>query len=1144
MNLPQSCCILGLSFVASAMAAPPTGGITRHLWTGIGGGTQVVNLTSLGSFPNSPTQSLTLSSFLAPTDSADNYGQRVFGWVHAPVTGNYRFYIHSDDSSELWLSTTESPDDKRKIAGVSGYTNAAEWTKMPDQASAVIPLVAGRYYYIEALHKEGGGGDNLGVGWTYPGQASIAYLPGSRLSTWQNVAPILGDDYAWTRPGASTRIRVLDNDRDPNGKATLNIGSLAIQTPPAHGTATAGAGGKILYTHTGSGTGMDSFVYRIQDQGGLISTATVQVEITEAMRLPLASSRMPAGPPPQALMAVNAFPAISFENPLAIVTPPGETNRIFVVEKGGDIEVIPNLATPVASTFLNLDEIVNGRVPGSFKTSSECGLLGLAFHPQFATNGRFFVYYSVTIGNAFYQRLSEFARSAVNANLADPGSEKILIQQLDDYDNHNGGCVQFGNDGYLYVSFGDEGDQNDAGANSQKITKDFWSSMIRIDVNPDPANYNGSPGLRPNTHAAVVLDPNTNNPRYKVPADNPWVGATSFNGLAVTPANVRTEFWAVGLRNPWRFSFDPPTGDLWCGDVGGGSWEEINKITKGGNYGWAYREGAGNGPRSGEAPQNWAGAVLPVFAYGHGSGAMQGNSVTGGVLYRGTRLPALTGKYIFADYSSGNIWSMDPAVGAASVTRLTGEGGIAGFGTDPANGDILLADLDGQVRRLVSQAVDTGFPATLTDTGLFIDAATLAPATGLVEYGVNLPFWSDHAKKRRWFGIPELVSKLGYSKEGAWTTPVGTVWVKHFDMEMTRGNPATNKKLETRVLVRNTEGSYGVSYRWNAGGTEATLAAEAGEEFDLSINVGGTPTVQRWKIPSRSECMTCHTTQAGHTLSFRTRQLNLPGTVGLQSGNLIQLLADGGYLQGLDTAPASLPKHVAGDDAAYSLEARARAWLDVNCSYCHMAGGTAPTNFDVRAQVPLFATNTVGVTPASGTQNPADRLLLLGQEERSVLIHRAGARSGYTRMPPLATNVVDTAGVQLLIDWIEASGGRESFAEWTSAKLGGRPVEDQAAGADPDGDGRDNRQEFLEHTDPLAGDRGVVPGVLAVEGGLKLTFPGLPGRGMVLESSGDLADWSDWPFLGNDGLERNGPWEVTVPLEDGARFFRGRVEER
>jgi uncharacterized repeat protein (TIGR03806 family) len=1139
--------LLLLAMALAASAAPPTGGITRHVWTGVGG-SELANLRGLATFPNTPSLTTVLTTnFDCPRDWANDYGTRVFGWVHAPVTGDYRFYIHSDDQSELWLGTDESPDTKRKIAGVPDWANAGDWVKFPDQTSVVIPLEGGKYYYIEALQKEGGGGDNLGVGWTYPGQASIAYIPATRLSTWQNVAPILNPDEASVYRGSSAIIPVLRNDVEPNGKSDFNLASLTVLTQPNQGTATVHPNGGILYTSDEETSGITSFTYRIADQAGLTSTATVTVIIQENGRLHFANSRMPASPPPQQLTAINAFPSIGFSEPLDLATPPGETNRLFVVEKGGDIEVIPNLAAPAAQTFLNLDAIVNARTAQleSFMTNGESGLLGLAFHPDYATNRRFFVYYTLRINNLPHQRLSEFACSAGNPNLADPASEKVFLQLRDDYDNHNGGCVKFGPDGYLYLSLGDEGDQNDAGDNSQKITKDFWSGMIRIDVNVDPANYGANPNLPPNPHVGIVLDTASGNPRYKVPTDNPWIGATTFNGVPLV-GTVRTEFYAVGLRNPWRYSFDT-NGDLWLADVGGGSWEEVNKIIKGGNYEWAYREGiTGQGPRWNQRPAGWTGANPPLLAYGHGSGTLQGNSITGGLVYRGTRLPDLTGKYIFADYSSGNIWSLDPAIGASSFTRLTGEGGIVGFGTDPSNGDLLLADINGQVRRLVSQAVDTGFPATLTDTGLFDDVATLTPTAGLVAYDVNLPFWSDHAKKRRWFGIPAYDALLGFHREGTWTTPAGTVWVKHFDIETTRGNPATAKRLETRVLVRNEEGAYGVSYRWNAAGTEATLANEAGEEFNLSILVNGTPTNQLWRIPSRSECMTCHTPQAGHSLSFNTRQLNLPGAIGPDSGNFIQLLEDTEYLTGLADSPATLPKHVATNDAAYSLEARARAWLDVNCAYCHKPGGTAPANFDARATVPLFDTNLVNVPPTGGTQHPDDRLIVPAAEERSVIIHRAANRNGYSRMPPLGSNVTDPAGVQLLIDWVESiDPDRQSFTAWTTGHLGSLPPADQLPTADPDGDGRDNRSEFLAYTDPTNPDSAPAPTAVSITGALlSITFPDLPGRGMILQSSANLADWSDWPVPGNDGLERSGPWQIQIPVEPGKGFYRARLEER
>ena len=1142
-------CAAVLAAVTTAGAQPPTGAITRHVWTNVSG-TTVTSLTSLATYPNSPSQSGTLSSFDAPRDIADNYGSRVFGWVHPPVTGNYRFYIHSDDNSELWLSTTSSPDDRRRIAGVPGWTPAGTWTTSPDQTSAIIPLEAGKFYFIDAIHKEGAGGDHLGVGWTYPGQSSIVYIPGNRLSAWTNLPPVAANDSLTLALGGSATFRVLDNDFDPNGSTDFNLASLMITTPPTQGSATVRANGSISYTHSGISTGNDSFQYEVRDKAGLVTSAVVSLVLSDAPRLALATARVPADPPPQQISLINAFPNIAFSSPLAIASPPGETNRLFIVEKGGDIEVIPNLSTPVlpAQPFLNLDAIVNARTTIEvFQTGGEQGLSGLAFHPDYATNRRFFVFYSVNINSVRHQRISEFATSSTNPGLALTTSEKILIQQADDYDNHNGGDLHFGPDGYLYASLGDEGNQSDAGNNSQRIDKDFFAGIIRIDVNVDPANYAVNPNLRPNNHPAVVLDSASGNPHYKVPADNPWVGATSFNGLAVTTTNVRTEFWAVGLRNPWRISFDAPTGDLWCGDVGGGSAEEINRITKGGNYEWAFREGNGTGPKWSQRPTGWTGGNPPFYAYSHGDGALQGRSVTGGVIYRGSRIPSLSGKYVFADHVSGNVWSLDPAVAPIAAVRITGEGGIAGFGHDPSNGDVLVADLGGQIRRLVSQTMDTGYPATLTETGLFADAATLSPNPGLVEYDVNLPFWSDHAKKRRWFGLPDLTSKVTFSKEDAWTTPAGMIWVKHFDMEMQRGNPATAKRLETRLFVRNATGAYGVSYRWNAAGTEATLVADAGDEFDLSISINGSPQTQRWRIPSRAECMTCHSPQAGHALSFRTRQLNRPGNLGGQTGNFISQLDLAGYLDGPDPAESPLPRHMRPDEDEFSLESRARSWLDVNCSYCHAPGGTVPAGFDARGQTPLFSTSLVSASPQGGVFHPNDRLLVPGQPERSVIAHRMAGRNGYSRMPPLATSVTDTVGIQLVEDWIrDELPTRQSFNDWVAEFLATRPSADQLPGADPDGDGRTNRQEFLAHTHPLVVDSiaSTVIHSLSAEL-LRLTFPELPGRGLFVEHSPDLGAWDPWPGYENQGTEAApaSPLTLDVPI-NGAGFFRARIEER
>lgn len=852
-------------------------------------------------------------------------------------------------------------------------------------------------------------------------------------------------------------------------------------------------------------------------------------------RIALTDSQMPSEPPAEALAIVNAFPGVTFNQPLGLATPPGETNRLFVLEKGGDVEVVSDLSNPSRSRFLNLDALVNARNNEAFLTSSEQGLLGMAFHPDYEQNGRFFVVYSVAVNRTRFQRLSEFTVSGA-PNEANPSSERIFLQQRNDAGNHNGGDLHFGPDGYLYMSWGDEGQSNDTLNNSQQIDKDFWSSMIRIDV--DLGDDDGN--LPPNSHPAIVLE--NGEARYEVPADNPWVGADEFLGRSVDLSEVRTEFYAVGLRNPWRFSFDLD-GTLWCGDVGQNAREEINQIVKGGNYEWAFREGFIQGAKWRQRPSGWSGAEEPIVDYRRSpNNGLNGTSVTGGVVYRGTAIPSLTGKYIFADFNSGHVWRLD----GNQMVRIGGEGGIAGFGHDPSNGDLLMADLGGGVRRLVSQDTDQSFPQTLSQTGLFSDVADLIPSPGLEAYDINLPFWSDHALKQRWFGIPNTTDLIGYSQEGNWDLPEGMIWVKHFDLESERGNPETKVRIETRVIVRNDTGNYGVSYRWNEAGTEANLVDSKGESFEFESSVNGSLGSQTWTIPSRADCRTCHTDEAGHALSFRTRQLNRAGTIGGSSSNQLSYLALAGYLGNLNETPETLPRHVRPDEAEFTLEERARAYLDVNCSYCHFDGGTVPAQWDARSILNLFETGMVNGIAENGVEDAGDRLILPGQGQHSVIANRAAARNGYTRMPPLGSNVPDEEGVQLLDDWIEQElPARESYEDWYAARFGVSPP----AGSrdlDPDGDQRSNFEEFLLGSDPTAVDRVASLALSTDQAEASITLPEISGRELILESSPDMVSWSPWVDSANNGLSRAAGQEANfrIPMTQAHEFFRLRVTER
>jgi uncharacterized repeat protein (TIGR03806 family) len=710
---------------------------------------------------------------------------------------------------------------------------------------------------------------------------------------------------------------------------------------------------------------------------------------------------MPSEGSTEAYKTTPAFGGVFFEEPVQIVFAPGETQRAFVVERPGRVAVIRDTANPVRETFLDITSRIGTPTP-------DHGLLSLAFHPRFAENGFFYLWFSIYVNGQRANRLARFRMSTTNPSVADPASETPIITQLTGPGGHDGGTILFGPDGYLYLSIGD-GDQNIPAidANHQRIDQAFFGGVIRIDVDQKPGS------LPPNPHASV--HPGT----YTIPPDNPFVGATSFNGEPISASAVRTEFWAVGLRNPWRMSFDTD-GKLWLGDVGLVTREEIDLVTRGANYGWEYREGLTAGPRK-QTPPTAAQFTEPIWDYA----PPQGFSITGGFVYRGTKFPDLTGNYLFADYVSGRIWALIDngarPLPATQVRQLTTQTGITGLTLDPRTGDILFADHDSNViQRLAANpnASGTPLPATLADTGIFSNVATLAPSAGVVPYTPNVSFWSDYAKKTRWFAVPDTTSTFGFATNGPWTLPAGAVWVKHFDLEVRRGVPSSVRRVETRVLVKTADGLYGASYRWNDAQTNATLvpADGAGQEFTIT-ETDGTTRIQTWRFPSRDNCLTCHTEKGGGVLSFNTRQLNRAGPDG--TSNQLTDLALASYLNsGAAPVPAALPALVDPADTGASLTTRARSYLDANCSQCHQPRGTALGAFDARSTTPLSLTGIInGPLFASATTSAADRVIVPGDAAHSVLLRRM-AGNGLGRMPPLASNERDLAGETLLTQWI------------------------------------------------------------------------------------------------------------------------------
>jgi glucose/arabinose dehydrogenase len=393
---------------------------------------------------------------------------------------------------------------------------------------------------------------------------------------------------------------------------------------------------------------------------------------------PKAKNPPPVPPPlpPLAYALEDALGGLTFSQPVAVVSAQGVKDRLFVVEKTGCIQEVTQLdqATPKKREFANLIE----RPDGKLDDKGECGMLGLALHPDFARNGRYFVCYSLRISGQLHQRVSRF----------DGGKEQPLITQLDPAGNHNGGDLHFGPDGYLYISMGDGGGANDAYDNARFINKDFHAAILRIDVDKKPGS------LPPNPYPAVHVG------TYTVPADNPFVGATSHHGEPIDLATVRTEIWATGLRNVWRFSFDPQTGRLFAADVGQNLYEEVNVIEKGGDYGWSHREGFHAfdlGPGKDMLPAEFK-PIDPIYEYPRTTGL----SVTGGVVYHGMRFPEFKDTYILADYAFGRIIALREKDAKWEHEIIAFEPAITGIGADPRDGELLFCNMaKGKIMRLI-----------------------------------------------------------------------------------------------------------------------------------------------------------------------------------------------------------------------------------------------------------------------------------------------------------------------------------------------------------------------------------------------------------------------------------------------------------
>jgi len=700
---------------------------------------------------------------------------------------------------------------------------------------------------------------------------------------------------------------------------------------------------------------------------------------------PWTTSRVTGSPdPPPPYRVERVFPKLTFKNPVEFVAVPG-SDRLLIAEFAGPVRTFRNVAdAETTDVAIDLAE----------HHPDLTAVYGFAFHPQFETNRLCYIAYVLKNGAPDGTRVSRFRMTELDPPRIDPASEEVVIAWLGG--GHNGACIQFGPDGYLYVSTGDgSGAFPPDGLNAGQDVSNLLSAILRIDVDH-------SDGERP----------------YRIPGDNPFVELQGARG----------EIWAYGLRNPWKMSFDSATGDLWTGDVGWELWEMVYRVEKGGNYGWSITEG----PQSvhQERKRGPTPILPPTMAHPH----TESYSVTGGYVYHGAALPDLVGAYVYGDYVTGKIWGLRFEDGNVTWHEELCDTPLAivCFGVDAAQELYVVHYGDsGTIHRLVANPLSDSnqqFPRKLSETGIFASVGEQVPAAGVIPYSINAEPWADHARAERFVAIPaesvekgdRLPLKLGaYNAQPQF--PHETIFAKTLSLEMERGNPASRRRVETQLFQYDTgiETWRPYSYVWNDAQTDAMLVDAAGAQRSFEVIDAGAPSGRRtqvWKFASRTECLVCHNSyNNGSILGFHVSQLNREHDYGHAIDNQLSTLAHIGLMEPVGDDPPVMASPTVN---VGTLEERTRAYLHVNCAHCHRNGGGGTAWFHVRADMPLERSNLFDRRPSQGTFGiHGAQVVAAGDPFRSVLLYRM-AKSGPGHMPHLGAELVDKAGVTLMHDWI------------------------------------------------------------------------------------------------------------------------------
>ena len=742
---------------------------------------------------------------------------------------------------------------------------------------------------------------------------------------------------------------------------------------------------------------------------------------------PLTTSRVKGSPePPSPYRVDRAYPKWDIQFPVFAIEEPGSSRIIFISQ--------PRAYRPT-QIFRTTDDPASGEVELLIDATGGTDYC-IAFHPNFKENG--YVYIG---GNHRYDgpdtehktRITRYTIDRKPPFGLDLDSAKVIIEW--ESNGHNGGAIVFGKDGMLYVTSGDgtsDSDVNNTGQDSSKLL----AKVLRIDVD------------NPREEEGIA---------YSVPSDNPFIDVDG----------VRPETWATGMRNPWRIAADQVTGQIWVGNNGQDLWEQVYLIEKAGNYGWSVYEGSHM-----FRPNRKLGVGIlkkPTAEHSHSVS----RSLTGGIVYRGDKLPQLDGAYIYGDHSTGKVWGIkhdgDKVVWHKELVDTPFN--ITGF-MQNAQGDLFILDHrggwmgPGGLHQLTARPKDElrdEFPTKLSQTGLFFSVKDHKVADGMIPYSVNVPAWHDGVHLERYVGLPGEDAKINFRLNRGWSLPNDSVVIQTLSALSSSGDGTPGRRLETRLMVRQQNEWAGYSYIWNDDQTEAVLAPSEGATIEHTVTHGTVRSEQTWKVPSRAECMMCHSRASGFLLGLSLLQFNRDHNYGGVVDSQLRVFEHLGLLNvnwggeatnaikaGVDKdtmtddevedyireqtatrlqrdtpkssllfkAPEEYPALAQLSDATKSVDERARSYLHANCAICHVGagGGNSALNFDFNtAEDKRLYVDEKPLHDAFGINDP--RIVAPGDPSRSVLLHRI-IRRGEGQMPKLGSDVPHAEAIDVIVKWI------------------------------------------------------------------------------------------------------------------------------